>query len=107
MASASLPELRESTGLISYFAEYGRVFHAQDDEYRPSPEEARFITHHGTKYIVPLICNDCVEGFVTFGKQVTREKFIFEDYDLMKTLARQATLSIVNLRLSAMLLETE
>jgi len=107
MASVCLPALRESAGLISYFAEHGRVFHAPDEEYRPSPEEAQFITQCGTKYIVPLICNDCVEGFVTFGRQLTREKFIFEDYDLMKTLARQATLSIVNLRLSAVLHETE
>jgi putative PEP-CTERM system histidine kinase len=65
----------------------------------PTEDENAFVQKTGTRVLVPLMVKERVEGIVVLGEQLVREKFIYEDYDLMKTLARQAGLSIVNFRL--------
>jgi putative PEP-CTERM system histidine kinase len=99
-------ELPVTTPLVSYLREKGRVFSSFDTEYVPTSEEAAFIEKSGAKQIVPLMENDDVEGFIVFGEQLIREKFNYEDYDLMKTFARQAILALMNMRLSEELAET-
>jgi putative PEP-CTERM system histidine kinase len=47
-----------------------------------------------------------VTGLIVFGEQLSRETYIYEDYDLMKTLAREASLSLANIKLSEELAET-
>ncbi|MBI4684811.1 MAG: PEP-CTERM system histidine kinase PrsK [Nitrospirae bacterium] len=87
-------------GLISYFIEKGRVYNPLDHEYIPSQEEAEFVRLVRARLIVPLIGNESVEGFVVLGEKQVKDEFTYEDYDLMKTFARQASSVIVNLRLS-------
>ncbi len=99
-------ELKASAGLISYFIERGRVFDPLGNEYMPGAEEASFLRQVNSGLIVPLIFKEKIEGFVVFGRNLTNEKFIYEDFDLMKTLAQQATQAIVNFRLSEELIET-
>ena len=53
-----------------------------------------------------MICNQRVEGLIVFGKQIVNEEFIYEDYDLMKILARQAAISIANFRLTEELIDS-
>lgn len=93
-------EFWASEALLSYFTERGRVFDPSDGEHEPSSEEASFARVSGARLMVPLIVNGAVEGIVVLGGQLSGDAFIYEDYDLMKTLARQAALSIANLRLS-------
>jgi len=50
--------------------------------------------------------NGRIEGIVVFGKQLAEENFIYEDFDLMKTIAGHATLALLNFRLSEELAET-
>jgi putative PEP-CTERM system histidine kinase len=99
-------EVQISTALISYFMERGRVFSPLDKEYTPTAEEDSFIRRTGAKLILPLTGNGSIVGLVLFGEQLVREEFIYEDYDLMKVLARQAALSLINIRLSEELIET-
>jgi putative PEP-CTERM system histidine kinase len=101
-----IKELRISENLFSYFKEKGRVLDSSDSEYAPTEEEAGFLGRTGTGLVVALIANDTVEGLVLCGGRLAPEKFIYEDFDLMKIVARQATLSIVNFRLSEELAET-
>jgi hypothetical protein len=101
-----LKELRISENLASYFKEKGRVLDPGDSEYAPTEEESAFLSRTGTGLIVALIANDTVEGLVLCGERLAPEKFIYEDFDLMKIVARQATLSIVNFSLSEELAET-
>ncbi len=110
-ANQSMPDenagLPAATGLITYFIERERVFNPVDGEYTLTAEEAFFVRQTGARLIVPLTGNNGeVEGFVIFGGQQVQEEFIYEDYDLMKTIAKQAALSIINFRLSEELAET-
>lgn len=99
-------ELAGTTPLISYFKEKERVFSSINDEYVPTSEESEFIEKSGAREIIPLMENNEVEGLIVFGNQLVEEKFTYEDYDLMITFARQATFSLMSMRLSEELAET-
>ncbi len=98
--------LSASTGLLSYFLDQNRVWNLADAEYAPTEGERSFAAVTGAQFVVPLICNHQVEALVVFGRQVAPEQFTFEDYDLMKIMARQSALVLSNLRLSEELIET-
>jgi len=99
-------ELKPSDGLVSYFQERDRVLNPFDGEYKPDADEAIFIERTGARLLVPLMNNGRIEGIVVFGEQLAEENFIYEDFDLMKTIARHATLALLNFRLSEELAET-
>lgn len=55
-------------------------------------------------FIIPLFMNDVVDGFIILGKALnSTEIYGSEDMDLMRTLAKQASSAIMNLRLSEQL----
>jgi putative PEP-CTERM system histidine kinase len=99
-------EFRISEDLAVYFRDRGRVLDPGDSEYAPPAEESGFLSRTRTQLVVALIANDAIEGLVLCGGRLASEKFIYEDYDLMKIVSRQATLSIANFRLSEELAET-
>jgi putative PEP-CTERM system histidine kinase len=99
--------LKVSGGLLLYFLDRERVLDPSDGEYLPTAEESSLFRKLGNGLIVPLIGNGQVEGLVVFGEQLTKEEFIYEDYDLMKTFARQAASAIRNIRLSEELIESK
>jgi len=109
-ASQALPggpvDLSGASPLILYFKETGRVFNTFDQKYIPTEEEMLFLKSSGARQVVPLIEDNNIEGLVVLGDQLAREEFTYEDEDLMKTFARQATLSLMNMRLSEELAET-
>lgn len=58
-------------------------------------------------FAVPLVFDHALEGIVLLGPPVDpAEAYIYEDLDLMKTLARQAVSTILNLRLADQLVES-
>ena len=100
------PELKPSEALISYFRDRFRVLNPLDGEYTPDADESLFIRRTGARLLVPLVNNRNVEGIVVFGEQLVEENFIYEDFDLMKTIARHAALALLDFRLSEELAET-
>ncbi|KAF0221820.1 MAG: integral membrane sensor signal transduction histidine [Geobacteraceae bacterium] len=60
-----------------------------------------FFRINAVSFVIPLFLNDVMDGFIMLGKPLNRdETYNFEDYDLMKTFARQASSAILNLHLS-------
>jgi putative PEP-CTERM system histidine kinase len=103
---SDLPEeFPTSAGLRRYFLESNRVLNARDAEYRPTAEEAGFLERSGAWLAVPIVSPGYLEGVVLFRQRLVREELTYEDYDMMKTLARQAGLSLMGYRLSAELTE--
>ncbi len=52
-------------------------------------------------FIVPLFMNEAVDGFIMLGQPHSNEEiYTYEDFDLMRTLAKQASSALLNLRLS-------
>lgn len=104
VAGQSMPadpkELSISENTRRYFAERERVLSLTDGEHRLSASEDSAFRQAGAWLIVPLVGNAKIEGLALLGEQLVRERLIYEDYDLMKVLARQAAQAAANLRLS-------
>lgn len=103
---AELPaEFAPSDELRRYFLERNRVLNTLDTEYSPSPAERQFLQSAGAWLVVPIASPGFLEGAVLFRQRLVREELTFEDFDMMRTLARQAGLSLMSARLSEELAE--
>ena len=52
-------------------------------------------------FIIPLFMNEAVDGFVILGRpHSNKEIYTYEDFDLMRTIAKQGASALLNLRLS-------
>lgn len=52
------------------------------------------------RYCVPVRAGGQLVGFMTLGQKVMNQKLIFEDYELLRTIADQAGAALLNLKLS-------
>lgn len=60
-----------------------------------------FFKNANASFIVPLFMNGKVDGFIILGSPHNdNEIYTYEDFDLMRTLAKQASSALLNLRLS-------
>jgi hypothetical protein len=98
-------ELFVSGELRTYFVQRERVLNVTDEEFPLSASEQALFRQAGAWLIVPLISNKRIEGLAVLREQIVPEMLIFEDYDLMKVLARQAAQAIANFRLSEEVME--
>jgi putative PEP-CTERM system histidine kinase len=72
-----------------------------------SDRHKAFFSGAGACFIIPLFMNEVVEGFIILGRpHSSKEIYIHEDFDLMRTLAKQASSALLNLRLSDQLLSS-
>ena len=93
-------EIRVSAGLVSYLLKKNRVLNPADKEYLPTMEEAAFFRAEGRCLAVPLAANGELEGIILLGGQLTHEELTYEDFDVMKSLAKQSSLSLRIFKLS-------
>ena len=93
-------EIRISGELYNYFAKRERVLNLADGEFPLSASEQSSFSQAGAWLVIPLISNNKVIGLAMFREHIVPEMLIYDDYDLMKVLARQAAQAITNLRLS-------
>ncbi len=90
-----------NNSLIKFMKEHTWVINIRDDNSDIIVENGYFFGENSIFFVVPLFEGDRLEGFIALGKSIhTSEVFIYEDYDLMKTIARQASLAIMHQRLS-------
>jgi putative PEP-CTERM system histidine kinase len=60
-----------------------------------------FFSKSETCFILPLFMNEMVDGFIMLGKPHSADEiYTHEDFDLMRTLGKQASSALHNLRLS-------
>ena len=90
--------------LIGYFNETDWVFNIADTHPNQFDSLKRQFEPFKVQLCVPLQYEGDLEGFIMLGEAVNPdEKLNFEDYDLMKVLASQATSVLLSLKLSAQL----
>ncbi len=104
MAESSA-EFLLSDELSSYFVKRERVLDITGKEYPLRVAEKAVFERGKTWLVVPLISSGRVEGLVALREQIVPEKLTYDDYDLMKVMARQAAQAITNLRLSEEIME--
>lgn len=98
-----LPEtiIKPDNSLISFMTKFTWVISISEDIPEILPEDTRFFRENLISFVVPIFDGKRLEGFIVLGTPVNcTETYIYEDYDLMKTIARQASLAILHQRLS-------
>lgn len=92
---------RNESRLLARIIEKKWVVRIPDEIPGAGGDEGDFFSDHGILFAVPLLHHDLLEGFLLLGRPLSSgEHYHYEDFDLMKTLARQAASAILNLRLS-------
>lgn len=87
--------------LIRYMEDKRWVFNARDNNPDIIMENREFIERYNISFAIPLFSNGSIMGFIALKEPINiNEVYTYEDYDLMKTLARQAFSAILNLRLA-------
>ena len=87
--------------LIRFMKERAWVINVKDDNHEIMAANESFFSANAISMVIPLFAGECVEGFIVLGKVIKPDEvFIYEDNDLMKTIARQASLAILHQRLS-------
>jgi len=93
--------IARDNSLVGFMAKSGWVISIVEDNPVITAEDSRFFKENLISFVVPLFGDKRLEGFIVLGQPVnSKEVYIFEDYDLMKTIARQASLAIMHQRLS-------
>ena len=100
-----MDEVRETiadgNSLLNYLRQQRRVFCCRDFNPEIRKENHEFIEKHRISFVIPLFESDLLSGFIVLGEQVVQnEHYHYEDFDLMKTIARQVSIAIQHQRLS-------
>lgn len=86
---------------VRQMAEAGWVVSLRDEGLAGFPGADTFLKEYDVVFLIPLTSGEGLEGIVALGRPVSEgERYHYEDYDLMKTMARQAASALMNLRLS-------
>lgn len=89
---------------VSFLTERDWVFNVADENPPELKQMLAFCREHEFTLAVPLLFENSLEGVIFLGRPANPdEDLIYEDFDLMKMLARQATSTLFSLRLSAQL----
>lgn len=87
--------------LIGFMAKRAWVISMVEDNPDISEDDSRFFRDQHIYFVVPLFGEGSLQGFIVLGRPLdSKEVYIYEDFDLMKTIARQASLAIMHQRLS-------
>ncbi len=93
--------------LIQFMQQKGWVFFIRDQISEILEENGSLFDEHRISFVIPLPGVLRIEGFIVLGKMIKPdEAYIYEDFDLMKTCARQAIQAIRQQKLSQALLQT-
>ncbi len=66
-----------------------------------TPQLEGWFRSKGLRFLIPLVSNNHLDGFIMLGTQInSSEVYTYEDYDLMQTLAQQASSALLNMRLT-------
>jgi putative PEP-CTERM system histidine kinase len=98
-----IPEqvITAENSLLSFMSQRTWVVNVMEDNSEITADGVRVFRENGLSFVVPLFEGERLEGFIVLGRPLDKEEvYIYEDYDLMKTIARQASLAIFHQRLS-------
>ncbi|QXE91683.1 XrtA/PEP-CTERM system histidine kinase PrsK [Geomonas subterranea] len=113
VASAlELEPLRETINddnpILTSLRERQWVFCSGDPNHELTPHEWLFLERYGISFVVPLFEGEALSGFIVLGAQVVPdEQYRYEDFDLMKTIARQVSVAMQHQRLSEQLTQSK
>jgi len=109
-AIREMEQMQESisrdNSLVRFLEQKGWVFCCSSEGSPILAENRELLVRHRVSFVIPLFQSSKLTGFITLGERLVRyEKYGYEDYDLMKTIASQAAIAIQDQRLSEELMQ--
>jgi len=104
-----LPEklIPRENSLIRFMNQCAWVVSIAEENFEIAADDVVYFKNNQISFVVPLFSDGVLEGFIVLGRPVnSAEIYIYEDYDLMKTIARQASLAIMHQKLSEQITHT-
>ena len=96
--------IARENSLVRFMAKRAWVISTAEDNPEITAEDSLLFRENHASFVVPLFSGEQLEGFIILGQPLnSKEIYIYEDYDLMKTIARQASVAIMHQRLSEQL----
>ena len=90
-----------NNSLVRFMTKSSWVISIAENNPEISADNLHFFKENHIACVIPLFNGEQLEGFIVLGQPInSKEVFIYEDYDLMKTIARQASLAIMHQKLS-------
>ncbi len=100
--------LMPDESILSFLVDTQWVLNVHDSQCRETVFRSKeFIEKNRVFLLVPLLHVNELIGFIILREALAETEYNYEDYDLLKTLARQATAAILNARLSEELIEAK
>ena len=100
--------LADDNTLVEYLRYKRWVFCSRDDNPEIAAQNGELLEKHQISFVIPFFEAEELAGFIALGQQVVPdEQYRYEDYDLMKTIARQASIAIQHQRLSEQLTQAK
>lgn len=111
-STLELEPLRETiddnSPILNSLREKEWVFCSSDENAELTEKEWLFLGRYGISFVVPLFEAEALSGFIVLGAQVVPdEQYRYEDFDLMKTIARQVSVAMQHQRLSDQLTQAK
>lgn len=98
----------QENSLVGYLGEKGLVFYSGDHNPEVLAENRSFFERYRVSFVVPLCYGERLTGFIVLGEQlIVDEQYRYEDFDLMKTIARQASVAIQHQLVSERLMQAK
>jgi len=102
----AVPKVKPGKEIIDFLEDKGWVFNVRDNKSKAIVlRNTGFIENTMVSLIIPLQDKGNLIGFIILGHGLAGDNYNYEDYDLLKTLAKQATSAIMNARLTEELAE--
>ena len=93
--------IHPSNSLLHFMKRSAWVICLKDDNPEVLPDDLKPFAAKEVSFVIPLFDGELIEGFIALGPVFKEDEvYIYEDYDLMKTIARQASLAILHQKLS-------
>ncbi len=100
-------DISADNSLIRFMTHCAWVVSISEENFEIAPDDVEYFRNNQISFVVPLFSDGVLEGFIVLGRPVnSNEVYIYEDYDLMKTIARQASLAIMHQKLSEQIIHT-
>jgi putative PEP-CTERM system histidine kinase len=93
--------IKADNSLLLFISKYACIISIVSKNSEITEEDSRFFKDGRISFVVPLFSAERLEGFIVLGLPVNdKEVYIYEDFDLMQTIAKQASQAILHQRLS-------
>lgn len=100
--------IEDDSPILTSLREKQWVFSSADSNPELGEADRALLERYGISFVIPLSEGEALSGFIVLGAQVVPdEQYRYEDFDLMKTIARQVSVALQHQRLSEQLTQAK